>query len=472
MHQKKLWQVCALVLVAAMLLGACAPAAPAAPAQPAAPAAQPTAAAAAPAAPTEAPAAPAATEATAATAAPAQPAAPAAATAAPASGETVTLEFWDNQQAESGLSEFQQAAVKEFEAANPNIKIHVTTVPYPEYRDKLLIAVQGGTPPDVSTVDQIWNSEYAVSKAIMPLDDYVAKSATVKKDAFFPGAWASAVWQNQVFGIPFNVDVWQFTYYNQDLLTAAGVQPTDLTTWEGLKAAAAKLTDKSKGQYAVGLVGHRGEDSVVIMDSFIYSNGGSVLKDDGTCGLDQPEAIAALQYLVDLQPYAPEGTANAATEDMRKLFLNKSLATEWWPALEQPSLKKSDLKWGFVNGTAPTGKTAVGTYGGWNLVIYENSKHKDEAWKFIEFVTAKENNGKFVDLIPANVEAAQAFLQANRQDPDKILAHLNAARPRPLSPVYNQVSAVQQDLAQAIFGGTPVKDAVTKACADINKLVK
>src|SRR4051812_16747828 len=77
---------------------------------------------------------------------------------------TITLEFWDNQQAQSGLSKNQEAAVKEFEAANPDIKIHVTTVPYPEYRDKLLIAVQGGTPPDVSTVDQIWNSEYAVAK--------------------------------------------------------------------------------------------------------------------------------------------------------------------------------------------------------------------------------------------------------------------------------------------------------------------
>ncbi len=385
---------------------------------------------------------------------------------------TVTLEFWDNQQAQSGLSQYQQAAVDEFEKANPNIKIHVTTVPYPEYRDKLLIAVQGGTPPDVSTVDQIWNSEYAVAGAIMPLDDLISKSQTVNEKAFFPGAWASATYQGKVWGVPFNVDVWQFTFYNADLLKAANVNPDDLTTWEGLKAAAAKLTDKSKGQYAVGLVGHKGEDTVVIQDSFIYSNGGSVLNDDGTCALGTPEAQAGLQYLVDLQPFAPEGTANAAAEDMRKLFLNGSLATEWWPALEQPTLQASKLNWGFVNGTAPKGKTPVGTYGGWNLVIYDKSQHKDEAWKFIQFMTSKEINGKVVDLIPANIEAATAFLKANRKDPDKILEQLTNARPRPLSPVYNQVSAVQQDLAQAIFTGTPVKDAVTKACDDISKLTK
>ena len=156
---------------------------------------------------------------------------------------------------------------------------------------------------------------------------------------------------------------------------------------------------------------------------------------------------------------------------MRELFLNGSLAMEWWPALEQPTLKNSDIPWDFVVGTAPEGKTPVGTYGGWNLVVYDKSQKKDAVWKFIEFVTAKENNGKFVDLIPANVEAADAFLKANRERPELILEHLQNARPRPLSPVYNQVSAVQQDLAGAIFTGTPVEEAVAAACAKINELV-
>ena len=56
-----------------------------------------------------------------------------------ASDEVVTITFWDNQQTESGLSEFQQIAVDEFEAANPNIKVEVVTVPYPEYQQRLLL---------------------------------------------------------------------------------------------------------------------------------------------------------------------------------------------------------------------------------------------------------------------------------------------------------------------------------------------
>src|ERR1700733_2962138 len=70
--------------------------------------------------------------------------------------DSITLKFWDNQQTESGLSQYQKEAVKRFEADNPGVKIEVTTIPYPEFQQRLLTAVQGGNAPDVSTVDQIW----------------------------------------------------------------------------------------------------------------------------------------------------------------------------------------------------------------------------------------------------------------------------------------------------------------------------
>ena len=385
-----------------------------------------------------------------------------------AEGEKIKLTFWDNRQTESGLSEFQQTAVDEFEKANPNIEVEVVTVPYPEYQQKLLLAVQSGNPPDISTVDQIWNSGFAVADAIEPLDDYIAKSATVKQDNFFPGAWDSAGYDGKIWGIPFNVDVWQFTFANLDLLEAAGVELDSLTTWEGLKAAGEKLT--KDGKYGIGVFGHPGEDTVVAMNSFIYSNEGSVLNEDGTCALTEPEATGALEYLLDISKYAPEGILNASSGSMRELFLNGTLATEWWPALEQPTLQKSNLNWDFVNGTAPEGKIPVGAYGGWNLVIYKNSPHQEAAWKFIEFMTDPAVNGKVVDLVPANKEAATAFLAENRKGPELIMEHLNNARPRPLSPNYLQVSTIEQEMMQAIFSGTPVADATAAACEQIDKL--
>ena len=159
---------------------------------------------------------------------------------ASAYAEDIVLKFWDNQQTESGLSQYQKEAVKSFEAANPGIKVEVTTIPYPEYQQRLLTAVQGGNAPDVSTIDQIWVAAFAEAGAIEPLDD-LAKKSGITANAFFPGAWASANYGGKLWGIPFNVDVWQFSFYNADLLKAAGVEPQSIATFEGLAAAGKKL---------------------------------------------------------------------------------------------------------------------------------------------------------------------------------------------------------------------------------------
>lgn len=381
--------------------------------------------------------------------------------------QEVTVQFWDNQQTESGLSEFQQAAVDRFTEENPDIKVEVTTIPYPEYQQRLLTAVQGGNAPDIATLDQIWVAAFAEAGAVADLTDFAA-SAGLSRDGFFGGAWDSAVVNDRQFGIPFNVDVWQFSFYNQDLLDAAGVAAEDLTTFAGLRDAAEKLT--SEGQFGVGLFGHRGEDTVVVVNSFIFSNGGEVLNAAGECALDEAPAVEAMEYLQDLAQFAPDGILNANSGTMRELFLNGSLAIEFWPALEQPTLQKSDINWGFVNGTAGASDTAVGTFGGWNLAIFESSQNKEAAQKFIEFMVREDVNGDVVDLLPANMAAAEAFLAENRQGPEAIMEHLGNAKPRPLSPRYLEAAEIQMTLYQDVFSGANVAEAATAACAEIDAL--
>ncbi len=384
-----------------------------------------------------------------------------------AAAAQTTLQFWDNQQTESGLSQFQQEAVDRFMAENPDITVEVTTIPYPEYQQRLLTAVQGGNAPDIATLDQIWVAAFAQAGAVADLTDFAA-SAGLTRDGFFGGAWDSAVFDGRLYGIPFNVDVWQFSFYNQDLLDAAGVEAESLTTFEGLRAAAEAMT--GDGQFGVGLFGHRGEDTVVVVNSFIFSNGGEVLDASGACALDEPPAVEAMEYLQDLAQFAPEGILNANSGTMRELFLNGSLAIEFWPALEQPTLQASDINWGFVNGTAGSGGTAIGTFGGWNLAVFESSENKEAAQKFIEFMVREDVNGDVVDLIPANTAAAEAFLAENREGPAEIMAHLGNAKPRPLSARYLEVAEIQMTLFQDVFSGANVAEAATAACADIDAL--
>ena len=53
----------------------------------------------------------------------------------------------------------------------------------------------------------------------------MASGAGIKADTFFPGAWESANYKGELWGMPFNVDVWSFAFYNNALFKAAGVDP-------------------------------------------------------------------------------------------------------------------------------------------------------------------------------------------------------------------------------------------------------
>lgn len=383
--------------------------------------------------------------------------------------DQTVLKFWDNQQTPSGLSDIQREAVARFEAENPDIKVEVTTIPFSEYQQRLLTAVQAGNGPDVSTVDQIWVSPFATAGVLQPLDDLIAHSS-VKPEDYFKGGWDSVTYDGHVWGIPFNAEVWFFAYVNKTLFKEAGIDPASIVSWPGLEAAAKALTDKSKGQYGIGLVGAKHEYTNVITNSFIFSNGGSIVDDNGKCALSSPETVGALKYYAELAQYAPAGLLNALNEPNRELFLNGKLAIELWPTLEQNTLQNSSIDWDMLTGFAPEGKTPIGEFGGWNIVIYKQSKNLDAAWKFVEFMTRADVNGKVVDLIPANIAAADEFLKEKRKYPEAILEHLKRARQRPLLPDYLQIAEIQETMVQKILTGTPAEQAASEACAAIDAL--
>ena len=454
----------AVITMAALLLGACVPAAPAAPAAPA-----PTAAPAL----TTAPAAPAPTTAPAAPAPTTEPAAPAA-TAAPAAGGTAktTVEIWDFQQSDKKILDAQQQSIVGFEKANPDITVKVTVFPYAEYQNKLLIAVQGGKPPDISTLDQIWMAQWAASNAIIPLDDYI-KSSGLTRDMFFPGAWDSNVWQAKTWGIPMNNDVWEELYYNKDMFKAAGLDPNKPpATWDELLAAAEKL-NKAPQQYGISIMGGNGEWMACIMDSFIFSNGGSVFDQTGTkAAINSPESVAALDYLKKLSAFAPPGTAGRAESDGIASFTSGQSAMVLAGSWQQDTFKtQAKFDWGTAMVPAPAGKTFHGTLGGWNLAIYSASKNKDAAWKYVEWLTHKDVQITVNSLIPARSDAGKEFIDGLRQQPQIIFDTVKNGLPRPLSKVYFDVSKAQTDMMQAIWAGTDAKTAADAAAKAIDGIV-
>ncbi|NQT66975.1 MAG: sugar ABC transporter substrate-binding protein [Actinobacteria bacterium] len=385
--------------------------------------------------------------------------------------EAITLDYWVVQESEQIVNYVTDAKTR-YEEENPGVTINFNPIPYEQYRDKLLISIEGGEAPDVFLVDQIWNAEFAASGSIIPLGEYIAEYNMNPED-YFPGAWDSTIYQGEVYGIPSDLDVWSFTFYDKDMFTEAGLDPDNppILTWEDFAETLEKLTISDKDQWGIALPGGKSEKTICVTDHFIFSNGGGIVSEDGkNCILNSPETIEALEYYKSLSSFAPIGVAAAIAEEDIVLFKNKKVAMFWFPQLGQDNLADADFEWGLDKCPAPEGKESIGTLGGWTMVISEASPNKEEAFKFISFMTSAEINKGVTSLVPANISAAEELL-ANKVNPELTLEHLMNAKPRPISPIYPQVSEIQQEMIQSIFAGTDVTEAVETASDQIQNIL-
>jgi multiple sugar transport system substrate-binding protein len=128
----------------------------------------------------------------------------------------------------------------------------------------------------------------------------------------------------------------------------------------------------------------------------------------------------------------------------------------------------------------PRGKDGeVGTpvLGGWNLGINKYSKHPEEAWKFIEFVTSEEGQ-KITALEGGNLPTIKSLYQ------DKEVLAKNpywadfydvfiTAKPRPVSPFYPQMSdSMQINFHKALTGEITAQQAIQNIAKDLNDIIK
>ena len=390
-----------------------------------------------------------------------------------AAQDPVTLKFWTLQQSDGPVKEAQEAAVKDFEELH-NVKVEVTTYPYLELQDKLLLAAASDAAPDVLLLDQIWVAQYAGAGYVDPIDDRMA-GADIKAEDYFPGAWNSAFVGGKQYGVPFDVGVWAVMYYNKDLFTAAGLDPENPpTTWEELNAAAAELTN-APDQYGIATWVGGGDAPNCLWDAWTFSGGGEVI-DPGTnlTGLGEPEGVAALEQYKKTLEYGPEGAVGRDVEDGFALFTSGKAAIMFYGEWGQDTIaaRAPDMNYGVALLPVPEGGTSVGCFGGFNLGISSKSQLKDLAWELLQYSSGVEKQKEITMLTPANRQAATEYLAAKRQYPEMIYQQLDQAKFRPLIPNYPDFAEAQRSILQrALLGDVSPQQALDEGVPGLNEII-
>jgi len=339
--------------------------------------------------------------------------------------EQVTLQFmgWEASPFETSITE---QSLKQFMKENPDIKVEYTPVSG-EYPAKLLTMIAGDAAPDVFFIASDSYRSFQKRGVLLNLTEYFNKEMDI--DEFIPLAQDKMLIDGEIYGVS-SCDVSPVLFYNKKLFDEAGLpyppnDPEKAWPWDKFVDVAKQLTVKKNDKTVQYGVSGFTIEWVSAFSAMVKSNGGRVFNEDYTeLLLDSPEAKEALVEIKNLQrvyKVSPLVIANvqqggiSATQMLQTGRLAMLVDGSW--TLQQ--LAEMDFPLGI--GVLPKFKEPV-TIGQAHLYsAWIKTKHPDEAWKLIKFVSSREYQTKLIRTgiwLPNRMDMYEEENLANWMNPD------------------------------------------------------
>ncbi|HET9927808.1 MAG TPA: ABC transporter substrate-binding protein, partial [Rubrobacter sp.] len=349
--------------------------------------------------------------------------------------------------------------------------------------DKLRTQLQaGGEGIDIILGDVIWTAELAENGWIADLSDRFPES---EQQAFLPGSVEAIIYDGKPYGMPWYTDT-GLLYYRKDLLGKSGYDGPP-KTWDELKQMTRKVRADSDIRFGFVFQGARYEGGVCDACEYIWSHGGNVLdpEDPTKVVIDSPQAIAGLETERSMitDGISPEAVTVYEEPESEGFFLSgDAVFLRNWPYVyaligtsDYPKLKPKQV--GVSELPSADGKPGNGTVGDQPLYISTSSKNPDAAWKFIEFVTASEQQ-KFRALEGSYLPTiSDLYDDPEIQDTVPVVAlakeALQHTLPRPVSPYYSDMSLEMQDRFHAsLRGATTPEEAARNLKSELENIIQ
>ena len=339
-----------------------------------------------------------------------------------------------------------EALSKAVEAFTKETKVEVDVKPVSDVSQELARGITGEPSIDVVVLNPAQLSSYAGS--LHSWD----KGAAAVKDAH-PALLTSATRQGKIAAAPRDVSTLAL-YINTSLWSAAGLSDSDYpTTWEQFDQVAAKLTSG-------GVVGLTLDASYARVGAFLVQGGGGLTSADGTKATASSEgSVAGLTQVKTLLSSGsagwgadlPAGSAadafgqGQAAMVIETEALTKTLADTYsgisYKVVELPA------------GSGGKGTLQFPTFYG----VVEASKHKADAIKLVEYLTAAERQvalASAAGTVPAGKAAGETW-KGKHADQAAFLAGVEYSQPVPSASGTSDIIANFDNELPGLAGGDP-----------------
>ncbi len=191
------------------------------------------------------------------------------------------------------FDDYIQSTIARFQEAYPGVTVnwedHQAT-----FQDDLRNAYAAGNAPDVInlSISEGWVSDYASQGLLLPLDEIVPQAV---QDLYFPNLWDQQVVDGQHYLFPYYQGI-IVNLVNTKILSDAGLTVADFPkTIDGLPAFCQTIKDQTGTLCDIRLTVND------LLAQMTYEGGVQVINADGTAfTFDSPEAVAWLQLYVDM----------------------------------------------------------------------------------------------------------------------------------------------------------------------------
>lgn len=382
--------------------------------------------------------------------------------------------------------------IKDFEKEYPDIIIRAQYVPTGDALiQKLVTSVLSNTAPDISWIHSNYLQNLVQAEAIYPMEKFIKGPNGFTEEELkdiYPSLIQAASWKGTLYSIPMEATNLGLLY-NKDLFRKAGLNPDHPPqTWDELYEYSKKLTIDNNGDgkfEQVGLFipifpasGPLSDWMVWQWMPFLWQAGGDIINEQQTEVLFNSEAgVKALTFWKKI--YDALKLRNF-TPDYEAAFPSKQLAMAFDGPWNIPRWKERRIDWAIAGLPAGPVKRATNV-GGEYLAIFKQSKHPDEAWKFVKWLTKPHVQARWsmksgylpIRHAVLNVPEYQEYLKNNPGLKAYVEQMEFGQSPSPVDYHSLEISRLMAEaIEKATVGGVDVKTALDEAATKANKLLK
>jgi multiple sugar transport system substrate-binding protein len=386
--------------------------------------------------------------------------------------EPVVLRFWAMGREGEVIRELLPA----FERAHPGVRVEVQQAPWLSAQEKLLTAFAGDVTPDLCQLGNTWIPQFAALGALAPLDARVAASASVRRDDYFNGIWESNRIGDALYGVPWYVDT-RLLFYRKDLLAEAGFArpPRDWAEWNSMLAA---LKRRAPDKFGVLLPINEFEPLLVLA----LQQKQELLRDGGSYGnFRSAEFRRTLAYYLDIfqnqwAPALSNTQISNVWDEFGRGYFSFYISGPWNIGEFKRRLPASlQQSWMTAPMPGPDGPGAS-VAGGSSLVVFKASRHQEQAWQLIEYLSQPEVQRKFFELT-GNLPPRRSGWDGTALAADPYAAafrdQLERAKSPPKVPEWERIVTEMRLVAESLVAGQLTLDqAVTELDARADRILE